>query len=126
MVFVCKPGLDIDDDDWAQYVDWLKALQKRSPDIGILTAAGGRAPSAAQRSMLNRELQTDHIRLAVLLSNPALIPIVRVTSWFLKGAAPFGAHEVEKALAYLGETDVAGVRMAIRELGGFVYKKAAP
>lgn len=124
VVFVCKPGLDIGDSDWALYLDWLKALQRVSPDLGIVTAAGGRAPSSAQRSLLNRELQTDRIRLAVLLSDPRLIPIVRVSSWFMKGATPFRAHELEKALAFLGETDVARVRTTIRELGGVVHKAA--
>jgi hypothetical protein len=124
VVFVCKPGLNIGDQDWAVYVDWLKALQQASPELGILTAAGGRAPSSAQRSMLNRELKTERIRLAVLLSDPRLVPIVKVSSWFMRGAAPFRAHELDKALAYLGESDVARVRIAIRELGGVVHKAA--
>ena len=125
VVFVCRPGFDIGDDDWARYVGWLKALQQNSPNLGILTAPGGRAPTSAQRGLLNRELNVDRIRVAVMLSDSALLPIVRVSSWFMKGVKPFGANDFEKALAYLGETDVARVRTAIRELGG-ALSKAAP
>jgi hypothetical protein len=124
VVFVCKPGLDIADDDWAQYVTWLKAIQAETANLGILTAAGGRAPSSAQRSLLSRELQTDRIKVAVLLSDPKLVVIVKITSWFMRGAEAFKAHELEKALLYLGETDVVRVRTTIRELGGVVHKAA--
>ncbi|HVH44496.1 MAG TPA: hypothetical protein VM925_19215 [Labilithrix sp.] len=124
VVFVCTPGFDIGDEDWRQYVDWLRALQNASLDLRILTAAGGRAPSSAQRGLLNRELNVDHIRVAILLSNPALLPIVKVHAWFMRGVKAFGAHEITKALSYLGETDVAGVRLAIRDLGGVVHKAA--
>lgn len=124
VVFVCAPGQDIDDQDWQKYVAWLKALQRETPELSVLTAAGGRAPSSAQRSLLSRELDAERIRLAVLLSDPKLVVIVKVSSWFMKSAAPFKAHELEKALAYLGETDVARVRTAIRELGGTVYSAA--
>jgi hypothetical protein len=124
VVFVCKPGCDIADADWNQYLQWLQTLQRDVPDLAVLTAAGGRAPSSAQRALLNRELKADRIRLAVLLSDPKLVAIVRVTSWFMKGAEPFRAHEIEKALAYLGEGDPARVRTVIRELGGVVHKAA--
>lgn len=122
VVFVCTPGLDIDDDDWKQYVDWLRTLQKTCPEIRIFTAAGGRAPSAEQRGLLNRELDVDRVRVAILLSNPALLPIVKVTAWFMRGVKPFGADEVAKALAYLEETDVVGVRSAVQELGGVLHR----
>jgi hypothetical protein len=124
VVFVCRPGRDIGDDDWQRYVEWLKALQKSSPDIGILTAPNGRAPSSTQRNLLNRELNADRIRVAVMLSDTALLPIVKVSAWFMKGIKPFGATELDKALAYLGETDVSAVRIAIRELGGALHKVA--
>jgi hypothetical protein len=124
VVFVCRPGFDIADDDWSAYIEWMKGLQRESPDLAVLTAAGGRAPTSAQRAQLNRELRVDRIRLAVLLLDPKLVVIVRVTSWFMKGAEPFRAHEIEKALAYLGEGDPARVRTAIRELGGVVHKAA--
>lgn len=78
----------------------------------------------AQRSLLSRELQTEHIKVAVLLTDPKLVVIVKITSWFMKGAEAFKAHELEKALAYLGESDHAGVRAAIRELGGVIHKAA--
>jgi hypothetical protein len=118
IVFVCRAGLDIADDDWRKYIDWLKALQQVSPELKILTAPGGRAPSSAQRSLINRELDTDAMRLAVLLSDPKLVAVVRVTSWFMRSAEPFRADELEKALAYLGEGDVDRVTRVIRELGG--------
>lgn len=121
VVFVCTPGRDIDDQDWQTYVAWLKALQRNTPELGVLTAADGRAPSSAQRSLLSRELDADRIRLAVLLSDPKLVVIVKVSSWFMKGAEPFKAHELDKALTYLGETDIARVRTTIRELGGTVH-----
>jgi len=124
VVFVNRPNLDIGDDDWRAYVQWLKDLQARLPAFGVLTAADGRAPSAAQRSWLSRELVTDRIKVAVLLSDPKLVVIVKITSWFMKGAEAFKAHELEEALAYLGETDLARVRATIRELGGVVYKAA--
>jgi len=125
VVFVCKPGCDIADADWGVFIAWLKELQRTSPDLSVLTAAGGRAPSSAQRALLNRELQADRIRLAVLLSDPKLVAIVRVTSWFMKGAEPFRAHELDKALLYLGGgEDPARVRTVIRELGGVVHKSA--
>lgn len=123
VVFVCTPGLDLADEDWKQYVDWLRQLQKDTPEIRIFTAAGGRAPSATQRGLLNRELDVDRFRVAILLSNPALLPIVKVTAWFMRGVKPFGADEVAKALSYLGETDVAGVRHAVQDLGGVVHTK---
>ena len=124
IVFVNRPGHEIADDEWAAYVQWLKALQTLTPDLAILTAPEGRAPSSAQRSLLNRELDMDRIKLAVLLSDPKLVVVVRVSSWFMKGAEPFQAHEVERALAYLGVGDAARVRNTIRELGGVVYKEA--
>lgn len=124
VVFVCRPGLDIGDDDWRQYVEWLKTLQRSSPDLGILTAPNGRAPSSTQRNLLNRELNADRIRVAVMISDSALLPIVKVSAWFMKGIKPFGATELDKALAYLGETDMNAVRMAIRELGGTMHKAA--
>ncbi len=124
IVFVCRSGHDIGDQDWAEYVGWLKALQSNELELKILTAAGGRAPSAAQRSLISRELNTDAMRVAVLLSDAKLLAIVRVTSWFMKGTKAFGAHEIEKALTFLGETDAAGVRAVIRDLGGVVYTAA--
>lgn len=125
VVFVNRPGLDISDLDWRRYLDWLRAVQAETPELSIITAAGGRAPSSAQRSLLNSEVRTDRIRIAVLLDDPKLVVIVKVTSWFMKSAEPFKAHELEKALAYLGETNVALVKTTIRELGGSV-PKAAP
>lgn len=124
VVFVNKPGIDIADGDWDRYVQWLKALQHESLSLGILTAPDGRAPSASQRSLLNRELRTDRIKVAVMLSDPKLVVIVRVTSWFMKGVQAFKAHELEQALAYLGEGDLVRVRATIRELGGLVHKAA--
>jgi hypothetical protein len=124
IVFVNHRGREVADDDWNQYIQWLKALQALTPELSILTAPDGRAPSSTQRALLNRELVTDNVRLAVLLSDPKLVAIVRVSSWFMKGAEPFRAHELEKALAYLGQGDPARVRATIRELGGVVYKAA--
>jgi hypothetical protein len=119
VVFVNEPGTDISDGDWQRYVDWLKALQSVSPELKILTAPGGRAPSSAQRSVLNRELKTDSMRVAVMLSDWKLVAVVRVTAWFIKGAEAFGATDLEKALAYLGESgSLAAVRVAFRELSG--------
>jgi hypothetical protein len=126
IVFVCKPGLDIADDDWGKYIAWVKAIQAENPQLNILTAPGGRAPTSAQRSLLNRELDTDQLRLAVLLSDPKLVVIVKVSSWFMRSAQPFRAGELDKALAYLGETNLAGVRLAIRELGGSIPNAVAP
>ena len=102
VVFVGRPGLDIGDDDWLRYVEWLKELQRSS-------------------QIVNRELNTNALRLAVLLSDPKLVVVVRILSWFIKSARAFRAHELEEALAYLEETDVARVRTTIRELGGFVH-----
>jgi hypothetical protein len=124
VVLVGKPGMAFADDDWSRYVQWLKQLQQQSPRLCVLTVAAGRPPSAAQRSLVNRELKTDEVRLAVLLSDSKLVAIVKVVSWFLKSAEPFRAHEIEKALAYLGEGDPARVRTTIRELGGVVVKEA--
>lgn len=124
VVFVNKPGVDIADDEWERYVQWLKALQHESLSLGILTAPDGRAPSSAQRALLSRELRTDRIKVAVLLSDPKLVVIVRVTSWFMKGVQAFKAHELEQALVFLGESDVVRVRATIRELGGVVHKVA--
>lgn len=125
-MFVNRPGFDIADDDWRVYVQWLKDLQKEVRELGILTAAGGRAPSSAQRSLVSRELDTDAIRMAILLSDPKLLAIVRVTSWFMKGTAAFKAHEIDAALAFLGEREGgARVRTTIRELGGVVFTKSA-
>lgn len=124
VVFVCQPNMDLGDDDWRTYVQWLKELQRSLPSFGILTAAGGRAPSSAQRSLLSRELETERIKVAVLLTDPKLVVIVKITSWFMKGAEAFKAHELEKALAYLGEKDVVRIRATIRELGGIVHKAA--
>jgi hypothetical protein len=53
-----------------------------------------------------------------------LLPVVKASAWFMKGIKPFGATELDKALAYLGETDVSAVRIAIRELGGALHKVA--
>jgi hypothetical protein len=124
IVFVNKPGVEIADADWERYIEWLKGLQHESLSLGILTAPDGRAPSSAQRALLNRELRTDRIKVAVLLSDPKLVVIVRVTSWFMRGVQAFKAHELEQALAYLGEGDLARVRSTIRELGGVVHKVA--
>lgn len=124
VVFVSRPNCDIDDADWARYVDWLKALQRDSSALKILVTPDGRPPTSAQRSLANREVKTDDVRMAVLLSDPKLVVIVRVFSWLLESAEPFRAHELEKALAYLGESDVAGVRAVIRDLGGAVRSAA--
>ncbi|RYZ04247.1 MAG: hypothetical protein EOO73_24475 [Myxococcales bacterium] len=126
VVFVNRPGFEIADDDWATYVQWLKSLQSQQAELAILTAAGGRAPSSAQRSMISRELKTDALRIAVLLSDPKLLAIVRVTSWFMRGTAAFKAHEIDKALEFLGAPESsARVRMTIRELGGVVFSSSA-
>jgi hypothetical protein len=37
---------------------------------------------ASQRSLLSRELRTDRIKVAVLLSDPKLLMIVKISSWF--------------------------------------------
>ena len=125
IVFVCKPETDIDDADWAPYVKWLQAIQLVEGELRVLTTAGGRAPSAKQRSLLDRELDTEHLRVAVLLSNPQLVTVVRAFSWFIKGIKPFKAHELDKALEFLSEPDTARVRTAIRELGGQVSSTGA-
>lgn len=124
VVFVCRPGLEIADNDWRVYVDWLKSIQAEKPQLNILTAPGGKAPSAAQRSLINRELNTENLKLAVLLTDPKLVVIVKVSSWFMRSAEPFRAHELDKALAFLGESNPAAVRTAIREMGGVVYNAA--
>jgi hypothetical protein len=124
VVFVCKPEREIGDDDWRRYVEWLTSLQRAAADLGILVTPGGRAPSAAQRGLLSRELKGDRLKVAVMIADPAMLPIVRVASWFMKSVKPFGAHELEQALTYLGEPDVIRARIAIRELGGVVYKAA--
>lgn len=120
VVWVGKPDVEIADPDWETYVKWLHSVQQANRDIKILTVAGGRAPSARQRGMLNRELDTERMRVAIMLSNPNLVAIVRVTSWFIRGVAAFKQDELSAALKHLRETDVDGVRSAIRNLGGEV------
>lgn len=120
VVYVANAEREIADADWEPYVKWLQAIQRESGELKVLTAAGGSAPSSSQRSMLDRELDTDRLRVAVMLSNPKLVAVVRAFSWFIKGITPFKAHELDKALAFLGEADTAGVRAAIHELGGQV------
>jgi hypothetical protein len=119
----CARRGGIADADWERYVEWLKVLRRHMKHLAVLTGPGGRAPTSTQRAVLNRELNAEWIRLAVLLSDPKLIPIVKVSAWFMTGAKPFRAHELGKALAYLGEGDPAQVRLAIRELGGVVHRR---
>lgn len=121
VVWVGRLDVDISDADWAIYVAWLKELQQAIGEVKVLTTQG-RAPSSSQRSLIDRELNTEQLRIAVMLSNPALVSIVRVTSWFIKSVAAFKQNELEKALAFLGENDFAAVRTAIRDLGGVVAK----
>ena len=123
-MFVCRPELDIDDGDWQRYVAWLKALQAKEPVLKVLTAPGGRAPNAAQRRLLNEELRADSLRVAVMLSDPKLLVVVRITSWFIKNTEAFGANELGLALKFLGADNVAEVRAAIRALGGVVPEAA--
>ena len=121
VVFVYRSDLDVADEDWRAYVQWLKELQAQLPQIGILITSGERTPSSAQRSWATRELNMDTFRIAVLLSDPKLVAIVRVSAWFMKGIAAFRPNEVEQALAFLGEPESgARVRAAISELGGVV------
>ncbi len=126
VVFVYRSDLNVADEDWRAYVQWLKELQNHLPEIGILIAASGRAPSASQRSWATRELNMDTFRIAVLLSDPKIVALVKVSAWFVKGIAAFKAYEVDEALAFLGERDSgARVRAAIRELGGVVHTDSA-
>lgn len=120
IVYVANGDAEIADGDWERYVKWLQAIQLEEGELRVLTAAGGRAPSSKQRSLLDRELNTERLRVAVMLSNPKLVAVVRAFSWFIKGITPFKAHELDKALAFLNETDTSRVRSAIRDLGGQV------
>jgi len=106
-------------------MEWLRALQWEGRELSVLVTSGAPPPTSAQRSLLLRELKADKIRVAVLISDPKVIVVVRVMSWFMKGTKPFRAHELQKALEHLGEGDIARVRTTIRELGG-VLAKAAP
>lgn len=124
IVFVNRAGVEIADADWRKYVEWAKAMQARLREIRILTAPGGSAPTSAQRSLFSREVNTDYVRMAILLSDPKLLAIVRVTSWFMRNTAAFKAHEVEQALEFLNERNAARVRLTIRELGGVVHTAA--
>ncbi len=123
VVFVGKPGIEIADADWGRYMEWLKALLTDGRKLGVLVTPGP-APSSGQRSVLLQVLKADTVRVAVLISDPKVIAVVRVMSWFLKNTKPFPANELENALAYLGERDVARVRSTIRDLGCAVPKVA--
>jgi hypothetical protein len=124
VVWVGSGDLEIADADWEPYVKWCQAIQRETGELKVLTTPFGHAPSPSQRSLLDQELDTERMRVAVMLSNPKLVAVVRAFSWFIKGITPFKAHELEKALAFLGESDTAGVRAAIHELGGKVTSAA--
>jgi hypothetical protein len=100
------------------------AIQQSLGELKVLTTPGGRAPSTRQRGMLNRELDADRIRVAVMIADPKMAAIARVTSWFIRGVAAFKPDELEQALAHLRETDTAGVRVVIRDLGGSLARVA--
>lgn len=125
IVWVGRPGVHITDVDWNRYIEWIQALLLKAPELSVLVTSGTPPPTSAQRSLFNREIKFESVRIAVLISDPKLVAVVRVMSWFMKSAEPFRSHELQKALAHLGESDVARVRTTIRELGG-VLSKAAP
>jgi hypothetical protein len=118
VVFVSPPGRDIADPDWSRYVSWVRSIVDARGEVGILVAGKGRPPSSAQRSLFSREIAADRIRLAVLVSDRALLPILRVAAWLVRSARPFGPQEIEPALVFLNEPEVEAVRQAIHELGG--------
>jgi len=125
VVFVGRPGVLIADADWSCYLEWLKALLLDASELRVLVTPGAPPPTSTQRSLLNQAIRFDSIRFAIMFSDPKVLAIVRVMSWFMKSIEPFGARQLQKALEHLGESDITRVRTAIRELGG-VLPDAAP
>ena len=124
VVFVGREGVQIADADWKRYMEWLRALLLEPRELGVLVTTGP-APTSAQRSLLLQEPKADKLRVAVLISDAKMMAVTRVMSWFMKRTKPFPAHELQKALEHLGESDIVRVRASIRELGG-APPKAAP
>jgi hypothetical protein len=117
VVFVARPGPGPSDEEWHAYVGWLRRVMNDTQGMRILVLARGKGPSAEQRSYANAELGGDRVRMAVLLEDPLLLPVIKVFSWFVRSLRIFAPTQVNEALGYLGVARSEGVDALLTQLG---------
>jgi hypothetical protein len=117
VVFVARPGPGPSNEEWHAYVRWLRRIMDDKQGMRVLVLARGKGPSAEQRSYANAELGGERVRMAVLLEDPLLLPVVKVFSWFVRSLRVFAPTEVNEALGYLGVDRSEGIDALLTELG---------
>jgi hypothetical protein len=118
VIVVHDPQLAPDDAEWERYVKWCSGLLTRYPALKVLVLSGDKAPSAPQRSLYNREIAGERVHIAVLMTNRAVIMIVKIFAWFVGNIRAFEKDDLAGACAYLGIKPSDEIRKALSELRG--------
>jgi len=118
VVVVHQEELPPSDTDWEGYVAWCKELLERHDSLKVLVVAGEKSPTAAQRSLYNREISGDRVRVAVLIAGRHVLVIVKVFAWFVRNIEAFDKDELPAALRYLGVPPNPAIAATIGEFRG--------
>ncbi len=116
LILVHDVRLAPSDAEWERYIKWCTELLKSHRELKVLVIAGDVPPSSKQRSLYNKEIGQENVRLAIVVRSPAVLAVVKVFSWFVKHIKPFSENDIESALAYLGVTPSREIREAIEQL----------
>jgi hypothetical protein len=106
-----------DDEEWASYVAKLKTWSEQYEMMQLLVMSDDSAPTAAQRSLFNREVASQKMRVAAVLGSKRLLPIAKVFAWFVRSIEVFGPSDVDRALRYLGGPPASDVNWLFAQLG---------
>ena len=117
VVFIAAPGKVPDDEEWVGYVGRLKAWSDQHETLRLLVISHDSAPTAAQRSLFNREVASYKMRIAAMLGSKKLLPIAKVFAWFVRSIEVFGPGDFDKALQYLDNPPITDVKWLFAELG---------
>ena len=117
VVVVHRENFPPSDADWEGYVAWCKALLRERGTLKVLVFTNQHGPSARQRSVYNKEIASDAVRVAVLMAGRHLVAIVKVFSWFIKINA-FEKHDLAGALKYLDVEPSSAITETVAEFAG--------
>ncbi len=129
VVFVSVGTLPPADDEWVAYLRWVKTVADEHGGVEVLVLAGPKAPSASQRALITREISSDKLRMAILLSDKRILPIAKVFGWFVKNTKVLGLQQVNEGLSYLGHPmsrEVESLLVSLRAQQGGATAAAVP
>jgi hypothetical protein len=125
VIFVHQKDVPPSDEEWERHLKWYVGLLKTYKRLKVLVVSGDHAPTSKQRSLLNREISPDSLRIAVLASNAATLMAIKVVAWFVSNIAAFEKNDLKGALHYLDVAPSPAIGDTIRRFGSSSRKVAA-